>query len=197
MSVYLYVIKKDARAIPRQNVYVWVFLHVCDVITQKQLNWLGSNFFCYLTHLGQGWFWATKIWIQSLIFTVQKFGLIFSKRLLLEINFWNRSCFAFYNKSFFSNHPFQQFGTNPFFIPSYNKVLCQSLILQEIWKQILLNSISLYKENSYFGKCFWNNCSYTLSVTQSCTPINTTIYKSSEIRHPTYWSCTVKFFVSC
>ena len=102
MSVYLYVIKKDARAIPRQNVYVWVFLHVCDVITQKQLNWLGSNFFCYLTHLGQGWFWATKIWIRSIIFTVQKFGLIFSKRLLLESNFWNRSCFAFsYNKSFF------------------------------------------------------------------------------------------------
>ena len=126
-------------------------------------------------------FYSTKIWVD------------FFKKITSR----NRSCFAFYNKSFFSNHPFQQFGTNPCFIPSYNKVLCQSLILQEIWKQILLNSISLYKENSCFGKCFWNNCSYTLSVTQSCTPINTRNYKNRKNRHPTYWSCTVKFFVSC
>ena len=87
MSVYLYVIKMDARAIPRQNVYVCVFLHVHDVITQKQLNWLGSNFFCYLTHLGQGWFWATKIWIQSLFLQYKHLGGFFHKisNIIIEL----------------------------------------------------------------------------------------------------------------
>ena len=63
MSVYLYVIKMDARAIPRQNVYVCVFLHVCDLITQKQLNWSGM----VLGHKNLNPvpnFYSTKIWVD-------------------------------------------------------------------------------------------------------------------------------------
>ena len=38
--------------------------------------------------------------------------------------------------------------TKPFFIPSFDKVFYQTPILQKMCRQILLNSLSLYRENS-------------------------------------------------
>ena len=74
MSVCLYVIKKDGRAIPMQNVHVCVCLNVYD-LTQKQPKLIGL----YLILLYYTWsgmvlghknlnpvpnFYSTKIWVD-------------------------------------------------------------------------------------------------------------------------------------